>query len=51
MHDAESDEARAGVLLQLPDIVLVRHMAVFANACRQNGFLSKRSPPLCVAGT
>lgn len=23
IHDAESDEARAGVLLQLPDVVLV----------------------------
>jgi hypothetical protein len=37
MHDAESDEARAGVLLQLPDVVLVRHVAVFAKACRQGG--------------
>lgn len=38
MHEAESDEARAKILLQVPDAVLMRHMAVFAKACRRAGF-------------
>lgn len=38
MLDAESDQARARVLLAVPDIVLMRHMPVFTKACHRAGF-------------
>jgi hypothetical protein len=38
MHDAESDRARAGVLLTVPDAVLCKYRSVFDDACRRAGF-------------
>jgi hypothetical protein len=37
-HDAESDRARAGMLLRLPDGMLAKHAHVFEAACRRAGF-------------
>lgn len=38
MLDAESDEARARILLVVPDVILMRHREVFEKACRLVGF-------------
>lgn len=38
MHDAESDEARAQILLVVPDAVLMRYREVFEAACRRARF-------------
>ncbi|WP_406871604.1 hypothetical protein WHT83_14890 [Aminobacter sp. P9b] len=38
MLDAESDEARARILLVVSDVVLMRHREVFEQACRRIGF-------------
>lgn len=38
MHDAESDEARAKILLVVSDQVLMRYRPVFEQACARAGF-------------
>ena len=38
MHDAETDAARARILLIVPDAVLRRYREVFEAACKRAGF-------------
>jgi hypothetical protein len=38
MHDAESDQERARILLAVPDAVLRRYREVFEAACLRAGF-------------
>lgn len=39
MHEAESDEARAKILLVVSDQVLMRYRHVFERACERTGFV------------
>lgn len=38
MHAAEDNRARARILLQCPDMVLIKYREVFEAACRRAGF-------------
>lgn len=38
MHEAESDQARARILLMVPDAVLMKYREVFEAACRRAQF-------------
>lgn len=38
MHDAETDQARARLLLQCPDAILIKYRAAFEGACRRARF-------------
>ncbi len=43
MHDAADDRARARILLQVPDTVLMKYRPVFEDACLRAGFELGRS--------
>lgn len=38
LHDADGDQARARVLLAMPDTVLLKYAAAIGEACRRAGF-------------
>ncbi|TIV65825.1 MAG: hypothetical protein E5V86_10615 [Mesorhizobium sp.] len=38
LHDADGDRARAGILLRMPDSVLLKYHVVIDTACRKAGF-------------
>lgn len=38
MHDAETDQERARLLLQCPDAILIKYRAAFEGACRSARF-------------
>ncbi|MBI1620137.1 hypothetical protein [Aquamicrobium zhengzhouense] len=38
MYQAEDDRARARILLQCPDIILLKYRELFEAACRRAGF-------------